>query len=857
MRIVVRVFAVVLLWSSLNLLHAQSVPAAFEIEIPGISGYNSEIQTPEEVLRHTIGTRHTIPHQLVDYFETVAAASDRVKLYTHGYSYENRPLVHAVVTSPANHARLEAIRAQNLRLSDDAGNVTDADLEDMPVVVYQGYSIHGNEASGSEAAVLYLYHLAAAEGESFEEMLEKAVIIVDPVFNPDGRDRFTDWANRNRGRVHTTDPNDREHNEPWPGGRTNHYWFDLNRDWLPAQHPESQGRLEVFHNWRPQILTDHHEMGGTSSFFFMPGIPSRNNPITPEDNFVLTAGIADYHAKWLDRIGSLYYSKESFDDFYYGKGSTYPDANGAIGILFEQASSRALESETDHGNLTYAFTVKNQFATSLSTLEAAIGLRTDLLAYQRAFYRTAVDVARSNPVKAYVVSLQNDRTKAQVLGEMLSRHRVKMHLLDQDYRHEDNVYAAGEAYVVPVAQPQARLVKAVFERMTSYQDSLFYDVSTWTMPLAFDLDYTEIRTNPSRYLGDMWTAEAPDGGRLAGGESEVGYLLKWNRYFAGRTLYRLLDAGFFPRLLHHPSRVQVAGQAMTFDRGTIFIPAMHRDPALRHLDDTLYSLLEQAAAEDHVEIFSVESGFALSGPDMGTRSATILNQPVVALVTGSGASSYNAGEVWHLLAERFHIPVSLLDGADLADADLSRYTTIVMAGGFYGGINTEAINTWVRRGGHLITLSSGTDWAVRSNLIDLTRKSFDADSLYKDLPFNELDEARGAQRIGGLIAEGRLDPTHPLAYGLRDTIPLFRRGTTFYEPSTVIGANVGVYTQMPLMSGYISQPQLENMAGSMALVAVDKGRGSIIAFADNPNFRAFWYGSNRLFINALFFGNAF
>ncbi len=857
MQIVVRVFAVVLLWSSLNLLNAQKLPAAFEIEIPGISGYNSDIPAPQDIVRHTIGTYHTTPHQIVDYFEAVAALSDRVVVNTHGYSYENRPLIHAIVTSPANHARLDAILAQNQRLSDVPGSVTDAELEEMPVIVSQGYAVHGNEASTAEAAVLYLYHLAAAQGAAFEELLDNAVIILDPVFNPDGRDRFTDWVNRNRGKAHATDPNDREHNEPWPGGRTNHYWFDLNRDWLPAQHPESQARLDVFHTWRPQVLTDHHEMGGTASFFFMPGIPSRNNPFTPEENFVLTAGIADFHAKWLDNIGSLYYSKESFDDFYSGKGSTYPDANGAIGILFEQGSSRSLESETDHGNLTYAFTVKNQFATSLSTLEGVVALRTELLAYHRSFYASAADVARANPVKAYVVDLMHDRTRAQKLGEMLGRHRVKMHVLDEDFRADGRVYRAGEAFVVPVAQPQARLVQTAFETMTTYQDSLFYDVSTWTMPLAFDLEYSEIRSNPARYLGEAWTAEMPDGGRMVGGASEIGYLLKWNRYFAGRTLYKLLDAGYFPRLLQDASTITVDGQAMTFGPGTIFVPAVHRDPALRHLDAGLLPLLEQAVADDHVEVFAAESGFALAGRDLGTRSATVLNKPVVALITGSGTSAYNAGEVWHLLAERYEVPVSLLDVEDVADVDLSRYTTIVMAGGFYSGINTEAINTWVRGGGRLITLASATDWAVRSNLIDLARKTLDTDSLYRDLPFNQLDEARGAQRIGGLIAEGRLDTTHPLAFGLRDTIPLFRRGTTFYEPSDIVGANVGVYTSTPLLSGYVSEPQRKNMAGSMALVAQNRGRGSIIAFADNPNFRAFWYGTNRLFINALFFGDAF
>ncbi|MFK7846016.1 MAG: M14 family metallopeptidase [Rhodothermales bacterium] len=853
----VQICVVFIVCSCFNVLHAQQLPAAFEMDIPNISSYDASIPTPEDVLGHTIGTRHTIPHQLVDYFKAVAGVSDRIVLGHHGFTYENRPLIHAIVTSPANHARIEEIRQQNLLLSDNPDQVSDNALADMPVVIYQGYSIHGNEASGSEASVLYLYHLAAAQGAAFDEMLEDIVIIVDPSFNPDGRDRFTDWANRNRGRVHATDPQDREHNEPWPGGRTNHYWFDLNRDWLPAQHPESQGRLDLFHSWRPQVLTDHHEMGGTSSFFFMPGIPSRNNPITPQRNFELTAALADYHAKWLDQTGSLYYSKESFDDFYYGKGSTYPDVNGTIGILFEQASSRALESETDHGNLPYSFTVKNQFTTSLSTLDAASNLRSDLLSFHREFYASAKDIAKDNRVKAYVVSLERDRTRGQKLAEILNRHRVQIYALDKDFEGDGMVYTAGNAYVVPVDQPQARLVKAAFERMTSFTDSLFYDVSTWTLPLAFDVDYSEIRSNPRSFIGDVMPAHVLDGGALVGGASDYGYLLKWDRYFAPRALYKLLDAGFFPRLLHHPVEAEVSGSSQPFERGTIFIPAKHRDPSLRHLDQHVHGILERAVEEDHVEVYALTSGYTAVGPDMGTRSATILNKPSVALLTGSGTSSYNAGETWHLLSERFHMPVSLLDVDEVEDADLSRYTTIVMAGGNYSGISVEKLSLWIRRGGHLITLDSGTDWAVRNNLLDLERKSFDADSLYSDLPYDQLDEARGAQVIGGAIFEGRLDITHPIGYTFRDTVPMFRRGTTFYEASSTPGANVAVFSKAPLMSGYISEERLEMMPGSPAVVTKGMGRGNVVAFMYNPNFRAFWYGTNRLFLNALYFGDAF
>ena len=846
-----------LLTSFIHTLQAQELPAVFQMPLEGVDAYNSGIPTPMDVFGHQIGERHTIPHQLVDYFEAVDEASNRVLLNVHAYSYEGRPLIHAIVTSPENHARLDELRQRHLQLSESPNEISDADIEDMPIVVYQGYSIHGNEASGAEAALLYLYHLAAAEGDAIENALENAIIIVDPMFNPDGRDRFTDWVNRNRGGVYTTDPQDREHLEPWPGGRTNHYWFDLNRDWLPAQHPESQGRLDVFHTWRPQILTDHHEMGSNSSFFFMPGIPSRNNPLTPERNFELTAALASYHAEGLDEIGSLYYSKESFDDFYYGKGSTYPDVNGAIGILFEQGSSRALAREVNNGELHYGVTVQNQFATSLSTLKGAIELKNEFLEYYRDFYASSRDIARTSQNKAFVVSLERDRTRAQALAQMLLRHRVKMYDLDRAYESDGVTYRPGESYIVPVNQQQARLVKAAFETMTSFPDSLFYDVSTWTMPLAFDVDYAEIQNNPSGLLGESLDMMAFDGGERIGGQSEYGYVMEWDRYFAPRALHKVQRAGIHPRVLHKDTQVQVGGALASLARGSIVIPVTPRDRTAQVTKEQIETLVDQIVKEDHVRVFAVESGFAQSGVDLGSPSSTVLKEPKIALLTGAGTSAYNAGEVWHLLTERYRIPISLVDVDQVAAFDLSTYTTIIMAGGSYSTLNALQIAQWVQEGGHLITTSSGTNWAVQNQLFLLEEKAFDMDSLLSNYPFDQLDEARGAQVIGGAIFKAELDNTHPLGYGFREEVPLFRNSTSFYTAPDTPGLVVARYADDPLLSGYISEERLAEMPGSVALIAQRSGNGRIVSFMDNPNFRAFWYGSSRLFMNAVFFSGAF
>lgn len=836
----------------------QTLPLPLEMPLPGVSSYDPSIPTPEEIIGHQIGTRHTVPYQVEAYFNAVATVSDRVTLNVHAQSYEGRNLIHAIVTSPQNHARLEEIRKENLRLSDDSENVTDAEIENMPVVLYQGYSVHGNEASGTEAAVLYLYHLAAAQGPAVEEALENVVVILDPMFNPDGRDRFTNWANRNRGGVAVSDTQDREHNEPWPGGRTNHYWFDLNRDWIVGQHPESLGRLRIFHSWRPHVLTDHHEMGTGSTFFFQPGIPSRNNPNTPERTFELTDAIAQFHAEGLDRIGSQYYTRESFDDFFYGKGSAFPDINGSVGILFEQASSRALERDAADGVLHYAFTVRNQFAASLSTLAAGVALRVRLLTNQRDFYKESFELAEIHSVKAYVVSLDRGRTRAQKLAQLLQRHRIQLYALAKDVSMDGRTFKAGGAYVIPLAQRQMRLIKSVMERTLTYQDSLFYDVSTWTLPLAHDVDYGEYRRSADAITGDLLGAVELDGGEVIGGRSSYVYLMPWNRYYAPRSLYRFLKADVPVRVMLDRFSVLLDGSKTWFDSGTIVIPLIGRDTPSKTYDPALvHELVVEAAEQDHTTFYSVSSGLTPDGPDLGGSSTSSLVLPTIGLLTGQGASSGNAGELWHLLSERFRIPVSLLDIRLLSDIDLSKYDVIAHPGGSLTEPNSEALATWTRDGGTLIAMSGAISWAQNHELLDIESKSFDTDSLIQGLPYNQLDEARGAHRIGGSIFALSVDTTHPVGFGLRDSLPVFHIGSQFYEVPESPGQGLGIYSDSPLLSGYISDDKLEQLSGSAGAVAARAGEGRVIAFMDRLSFRAYWYGSQRLFLNAVFFSRAF
>lgn len=859
-------------------VRAQDLPFAMEVRVPGVESYDPAIPRPESVIGHVVGDTHTRSHLVAAYYRAVADASDRVVVSRHGATYEGRHLYHAVVTSPANHARLEEIRMANHRLSDAPGEVTDAMIETMPVVVHMGYGVHGNEASGPEAAMLVLYHLAAGSGPAVDGLLDRAVIIMDPNYNPDGRDRFVNWVNANRGRIATRDGQDREHVEPWPGGRTNHYWFDLNRDWLVAQHPSSKGRVGLFHHWRAQVLTDVHEMGSNATYFFQPGIPSRNNPNTPQRTFELTAALAEHHAEWLDRHGALYYSRETFDDFFYGKGSTFPDVNGAIGILFEQASARALERVTNAGVLTYPFTIRNQVATSMSTLAGSLALRTELLTHQRDFYASAPEAARRNPVKAYVLDLGGTRTRTQALLQMLLRHRIRVYELARTVQADRTLpagrtggsggrtFRAGEAVIIPLDQPQTRLIKASMEQVTTFTDSLFYDVSAWTLPLAMGVPGGELHRYSDDLAGAEITEAAFDGGELIGGHGSYAYLMEWDRYFAPRALYRLQDAGLRPRLARQPFSVAVDGPGgpggpssteRTFDRGTIIIPVAQRDAASTVTAAQVRALIDRIVAEDHVVVHGTDTGLTPTGGDLGGPTSPVLVKPEIALLSGPGTRAYEVGETWHLLNERFGIPVSLVDAVGFADLDLDRYTTLVMVMGNYD-LDTEDVNRlrwWVREGGVLIAWKSAARWLIGNEVIDEGLRSALPDTV--DIPYELVSSTRGAQRIGGAIFAAELDTTHPLAFGYGDQVPLFRNHEIFFEPSATAGATVARYTSSPLMSGYISSKRHGELADSAALIARRQGAGAVVIFADNPNFRAFWYGTNGLFLNAVFFGGAF
>ena len=813
-------------------ISAQKVDLSYYL--PNNVTYNKSVPTPIEIIGHEVGEWHVTHDKLTEYMKVLASSSDRISIETRGTTYEGRPLLLLTITAPENHKNIEEIRQAHI----NATNNSSVDISKNPIVVYQGFSIHGNEPSGSNAALAVAYYLAAAE--NIDDLLRNTVILFDPSFNPDGLQRFAYWANINKSKNINPDPNDREYNEIWPRGRTNHYQFDMNRDWLPVQLPESKARIASFHKWLPNILTDHHEMGSNASFFFQPGIPSRTNPLTPQMNQDLTKEIATYHAKALDKIGSLYYSEESFDDFYYGKGSTFPDINGSIGILFEQASSRGHAQETVNGVLTFPFTIRNQFTAALSTLEAAKNMRIKILQYQQDFYKES---RNSGEKKAIVFGDEKDGAKSFHLAEVLKRHQVDIHEIKSDFSVKGKKFKKGYSYVVPMNQKNQRLVKAMFDVRKTFKDSLFYDVSAWTFNHAFGVDYAE-NISLAKAGSEITNLKIKNG--TVSFKSDYGYLMPWNEYYTPKALNAILQEGLRAKV----SMKNFKNEGNSYEYGTIFIPVQNQK--LNATD--LYQFLKNAAIASHVQIKGVATGLN-EGIDLGSNNFSAIKKPKVAMLVGNGIAGNDSGEIWHLLDQRFDMHLTRLDMSYFTNIDISKYTHIVIPSSKIDKVAIDKLKTWVKNGGVLVGYKNTAKWLSSNKMISLQFDKQKMDTI-KNVSFENKSLQSGAQYIGGAIFEANLDRSHPINFGYKnDKIALFRNSTLFIKADKKSYNNPIQYTSSPLLSGYISKENAKVIKNTVPFKVQRLGKGSVIVFTDNTNFRAFWYGTNKLLMNAIFFGD--
>ena len=819
-----------------NLVSSQQLDLNYFI--PSNQNYDENIPTPKDIIGHEVGEWHVTHDKLAEYMKALAKSSDRISIEDRGKTYEGRPLLLLTITTPNNHSRIDDIRQKHI----DATNDSSIDVSNDPIIVYQGFSIHGNEPSGSNAALAAAYYLAASLNPETEDLLKNTIILFDPSLNPDGLQRFAYWANTNKSKNINPDPNDREYYEVWPRGRTNHYWFDMNRDWLPVQLPESRARIESFHKWLPNILTDHHEMGSNSTFFFQPGIPSRTHPLTPQLNQDLTKEIANYHARAFDKIGSQYYSEESFDDFYYGKGSTFPDINGGIGILFEQGSSRGHAQETSNGLLTFPFTIRNQYTAAMSTLEAAKNMRVKILKYQQDFYRKARNEA--SKTKAIVFGDLKDAAKTYHLAEVLNRHKVTLHELKSDITANGKKFKKGYSYVIPMNQKNQRLVKAMFDVRKSFKDSLFYDVSAWTFNHSFGVDYADniSLSNAGTKIENLTTKEG-----YVTKMSSVGYLMPWNEYYTPKALNTILQKGIRAKV----SMKNFINGGVSYDYGTIQIPVQNQV----YTKQKLFDFLSKVAKESHLKIDGVTTGLN-EGIDLGSNNFRDIKLPKVAMLVGNGINVSDPGEIWHLFDQRYDMHVTKLDMIYFNRIDISKYSVIIAPNSrSLDKRSIEKLQKWVRDGGTLIGYRSAAKWLKSNNFIDVEFISANIDTV-KDVSFEAKSLKNGAQFIGGAIFEANLDRSHPINFGYKnDKIALFRNTTIFMKPDKKSYNNPIQYTNNPLLSGYISKENSKVIKNTVPFKVQKLGKGRVIIFTDNTNFRAFWYGTNKLLMNAIFFGD--
>lgn len=840
------------------LMGAQATAEPLDYFLETGTEYDQTVLKPAEVFGHDIGDQPIRHDLMVAYIRELAEASDRMMVETIGYSHERRPILFITVSSPENLARLDQIRANHLKRSNPAtaGQASD----DLPVVTWLNYGVHGAEASGMDAAVPALYHLAAAKGEAVEETLQDSVILITAIFNPDGHARRGAWVTQYGSEIRGLDPEHEVHNQVWPGGRTNHYWFDLNRQWLLQTQPESRAWLTQWHRWKPQVSADFHEMGPNSTYYFHPGVPTRKYPLIPARGRELLVEMAGYHQKSLDAEKSLYYSEESFDNYYIGKGSTYPQVNGSLGILFEAGAQMGIARESDQGIKTYAKNIRNHFLTSLSTIKGAAAMRASLHAYQREFYGTGLEAAKDDDVTGYVFRAPEDPMRVVKFLALLKRHDVKVYRVSGSVKAGGKTFE-GDSFVVPMNQVQYRMAKALFNRITEFPDKVFYDVSGWTLPLAYGLEYAAVEGSLRGKMADVPDDMAILSPVFPAELAPYAYVFRWSDYYAPRAVAKLLDAGVMARVVKQPIVVQTASGIVSFDRGAIVVQRdLQTVPAAE-----IHALMQEVASENYLQVHAATSGHTLdAGADLGGRDSVADLKPVKPLlIVGQGMSPYDAGEVWHLLDHRMKMPVTLVRRSRVDDVDLNRYTHIILVGGRGSSFPKEMVDKvkdWVRAGGTIVASLDGARW-VAENIAGHDKDKGDKDKDDKKverLAYADKGQKDAEDVIGGALFESDLDITHPMGFGLARRMVASNKNRTYILPVPKDPyAQVAVYADSPLLSGYASDRRVGEIKGTPMMTAERMGGGAVILFADNPNFRATYLGTEKLFLNALFFSTAF
>ena len=798
------------------------------------------IQSPSEFLGYDIGTQFSRHHQVIDYFESVAEAfPNQVKLEQYGSTYERRPLYVTYVTSEANMSKLETIRENNLKntgLLDGTASATDI------AIVWLSYNVHGNEASSTEAAMLTLYKLLTER----KDLLENTVVIIDPCVNPDGRDRYVNWYNETASQPYDIDQQASEHSEPWPGGRPNHYLFDLNRDWAWATQVESATRLNIYNKWMPHIHVDFHEQGINEPYYFAPAAEPFHEIISDWQRDFQTQ-IGKNHAKYFDAEGWLFFTRERFDLFYPSYGDTYPTYMGAIGMTYEQGGhGRAgLGILNDEGHvLTLVERLTHHTVTGLSTVEMAANNAQQLNTEFAKFFDNS-----DLKYKSYVVKGNADHLSS--LKSLLNKHDIsfenasgsKVSGYDYASGQQGSMTVDRNSLVIHTNQPKGKMVKVLFEPNAKLSDSLTYDITAWSIPYAYGLDAIASTSKVS----SSKTAEQGFSQVL---QKSYGYVSKWNSLEDAQFLGDLLQQNFKVRFTEKP----FSSNGSDFDRGSLIIT--HGDN--KHIENFV-GTLNTLAQKHKQKLTSINSGFSQSTPDIGSPDIKLVNKQKVAILSGSGTSSLSYGAIWHFFEQQLKYPITSINTDDFAGTNLSKYNVLIMPSGYYGSVlndnNMKKLKDWVRSGGKVIAIDGALRSFAGKDGFNLKYKSSEGDSDSNNLtPYADREREYANYLITGAIFKTKVDHTHPMAFGYKDYYFSLKLGSSAYSLLDS-GYNVAHLDNTKVYSGFAGQKALSNLNNTLVFGEERMGSGSFIYFVDNTLFRSFWENGKLFLVNSVFFVN--
>ncbi len=830
----------------------------FETDI----SYDSDITSPSEYLGYELGEEYTFHHQVMGYFRLLARQSDKITVQELARTYEGRELIYAVITSADNQDRIEEIRQANLALAHNPGN---SSVGDQPVVVWMSYNVHGNEPSSSEAAMQTAYRLVAGMDSDTQNWLDHSVIIIDPMLNPDGRDRYVYWYKSSRANILNVHAEDLEHDEIWPGGRTNHYWFDLNRDWVWLIHPESQGRIKVYQQWMPQVHIDFHEQGFNNNYFTMPGTTPRNHEL-PEDYEYWADVFGRGAIEEFDEARVNFETRERFDFFYPGYGSSYPSIMGGIGMLAEQGGhsrgGRAVETN-DGYVLTLRQRVFDHYKNGISIVRTSVENRSELLNY---FKNARSQSAQKGNTKAYILPNNPDDYTYDLVNLML-KQGVTVEQADSDFnvrnaysywdgQASSRSFKAGD-FIIRTDQPSHLFINTIMRRQLEIRDSVMYDMSTWSAPLAYNLDAawstSDLRVNTTPLTEEL---SHPQG--ITNGNAQYAYAIDWKQRNAPKALARLWKHGYKVRA----AEKGFTKDGMSFSRGSLVI-LIGRN---LHKENSIHEDIRTIAATTGVEITGFNTGRMDEGSDLGSPSNRPVEKPRVALMMDSGFSSYTAGQLWFLFDQWTELGIDRIRSDSFSGLDLTEYDVILMPGGFglnriFGESDREKLKQWVRNGGVLIGTESSGAWLTKDQSgitpVELFEEEDKEDEQEIDpaayTMYKDREDSSGLRRIPGSAFKAMIDNTHPLAFGMPERLYSLKFSSNALKPDPSFHT-VGYYVKEAdevLASGYASEENKEKAAGKAFAAVQNMGRGQVVFLLDNTQYRMFWVGPARMVQNAV------